>query len=309
MRLNCMIHCALVGTTLADADFNSVRRRLHKDMSGRGGDPPGKYFRELPVDDPFEDIDNGLIRYLRRIYVSSFHPHYDGRYVLSFGFWLVPSANLPSFADRVLEYSEQKRALKSLIQTYLSTFADIGVETWLMHGSLLGWWWNRQIMPWDSDIDVQVLEPGMYYLAAYYNMSVFHYKTPRLPDGRDYLLEVNPHYTNRDRSDWLNVIDARWIDTETGLFIDITTARYDPSHSAGEGVLTSKDGHEYRDTYLYPLRDTMFEGAPAKIPYRFREILEAEYGASALVNKDFHDHEFDDEKMEWVPKMMMNKNS
>ncbi|ERT02282.1 hypothetical protein HMPREF1624_00580 [Sporothrix schenckii ATCC 58251] len=249
MRLNCMIHCALVGTTLADADFNSVRRRLHKDMSGRGGDPPGKYFHE-----------------------SIFHPHYDGR-----------------FADRVLEYSEQKRALKSLIQTYLSTFADIGVETWLMHGSLLGWWWNRQIMPWDSDIDVQVLEPGMYYLAAYYNMSVFHYKTPRLPDGRDYLLEVNPHYTNRDRSDWLNVIDARWIDTETGLFIDITTARYDPSHSAGEGVLTSKDGHEYRDTYLYPLRDTMFEGAPAKIPYRFREILEAEYGASALVNKDFHE--------------------
>ena len=194
----------------------------------------------------------------------------------------------------------------------MSTFADIGVETWLMHGSLLGWWWNRQvalpssyqdlpspllssrpltlqIMPWDSDIDVQVLEPSMYYLAAYYNMSVFHYKTPRLPEGRDYLLEINPHYTNRDQSDWLNVIDARWIDTETGLFIDITTARYDPSHSVGEGVLVCKDGHEYRDTYLFPLRDTMFEGAPVKIPYRFRDLLEAEYGATALVNKDYHE--------------------
>jgi hypothetical protein len=32
-----------------------------------------------------------------------------------------------------------------LIQTYLATFADIGVETWIMHGSLLGWWWNRKV--------------------------------------------------------------------------------------------------------------------------------------------------------------------
>ncbi|CAK7202573.1 mannosyltransferase [Sporothrix eucalyptigena] len=267
MRLGSLFSCALLGTALADADFASVRRRLRKDMSGRAGDPPGKYFHE-----------------------SIFHPHYDGR-----------------FADRVLGYNEQKQALKSLVQTYLSTFADIGVETWLMHGSLLGWWWNRQIMPWDSDIDVQVMEPSMYYLAAYYNMSVFHYKTPRLPEGRDYLLEVNPHYTNRDQSDWMNVIDARWIDTETGLFIDITTARYDPSHPAGEGILSCKDGHEYRDTYLFPLRDTMFEGAPVKIPYRFRDILEAEYTASALVRTDYHDHIFDDLKMEWVPKMTMTK--
>ncbi|KAF8848271.1 hypothetical protein BDZ45DRAFT_606144 [Acephala macrosclerotiorum] len=28
-----------------DADFLSVRTKLHKDMSGKGGDPKGKYFR------------------------------------------------------------------------------------------------------------------------------------------------------------------------------------------------------------------------------------------------------------------------
>lgn len=106
-----------------------------------------------------------------------------------------------------------------------------------------------QILPWDSDLDVQVSEPSMYYLAAYYNMSVFHYKTPRLPNGRDYLLEVNPHYVEREPTDPLNVIDARWIDTETGLFIDITTARYNLTHPAGEGMLVCKDGHEYRVSY------------------------------------------------------------
>jgi hypothetical protein len=29
-----------------DADFFSVRTSMHKDMSGRRGDPKGKYFRE-----------------------------------------------------------------------------------------------------------------------------------------------------------------------------------------------------------------------------------------------------------------------
>jgi hypothetical protein len=29
-----------------DADFYSVRTKMNKDMSGRKGDPKGKYFRE-----------------------------------------------------------------------------------------------------------------------------------------------------------------------------------------------------------------------------------------------------------------------
>lgn len=86
----------------------------------------------------------------------------------------------------------------------------------------------------------------MTFLASYYNMTVFHYKTPRIPEGRDYMLEINPHYKIRDQSDKLNVIDARWIDTESGLFIDITTVRKNYTHPQGPGILSCKDGHEYR---------------------------------------------------------------
>jgi hypothetical protein len=93
---------------------------------------------------------------------------------------------------------------------------------------------------------MQVAEESMHFLAAYYNMSVFHYKTPRIPNGRDYMLEINPHYKIRDQSDGLNVIDARWIDTETGLFIDITTVRKNYTHPAGPSILSCKDGHEFR---------------------------------------------------------------
>ncbi|PBP18804.1 hypothetical protein BUE80_DR010465 [Diplocarpon rosae] len=192
-------------------------------------------------------------------------------------------------------------ALANLVQTYLATLSDIGVETWLMHGSLLGWWWNRKILPWDSDSDMQVSEASMHYLASYYNMSVFHYKTPRIPEGRDYLLEINPHYVNREQTDTLNVIDARWVDTESGLFIDITTARYNTTHPAGEGMLSCKDGHEYRDTYIFPLRDTFFEDTPAKIPFGYKDLLEAEYKQKALTETEYEGHRFDEEKLEWVP--------
>jgi hypothetical protein len=61
--------------------------------------------------------------------MNRFHPHYDGR-----------------FAEKELAYHERKVALSNLIQTYLATMNDLKVETWLMHGTLLGWWWNRKVI-------------------------------------------------------------------------------------------------------------------------------------------------------------------
>ena len=191
------------------------------------------------------------------------------------------------------------------MQTYLSTMNDIGAETWIMHGSLLGWWWNRKIMPWDSDVDVQMSESSIDYLAKYYNMTIHHYKLPGLPHGRDYMLEVNPYYVNGSTTDWLNVIDARWIDTETGLFIDITTLRKNRTAGASDddahGLMYCKDRHHYRYKDIFPLRESDFEGTPVKIPYAYSELLEEEYGAKALTQKQWENHYFDSEKMLWLP--------
>lgn len=103
-----------------------------------------------------------------------------------------------------------------------------------------------QSLPWDDDADVMILEPSIHYLAAYHNMSTHHFQYDAAQEGRSFLLEINPSYTTRDESDHLNVVDARWIDMETGLFIDITTARYALDHPRGDGVLFCKDGHEFR---------------------------------------------------------------
>lgn len=106
---------------------------------------------------------------------------------------------------------------------------------------------NVQILPWDSDLDLQVSEQTIYFLAKYYNMTEHHFSVPGLSSGRNYLLEVNPHYNISGTEDKWNVIDARWIDTETGLFIDISTVRKNRTamEDGVEGALMCKDKHHY----------------------------------------------------------------
>ena len=94
-------------------------------------------------------------------------------------------------------------------------------------------------MPWDSDIDVQMSASTVHFLACYYNMTIHTYHK------RDYLLEINPKYTDGSFEDTLNVIDGRWIDTVTGLFIDITAVRPMQGRK-GKGWVASKDKHAER---------------------------------------------------------------
>lgn len=246
----CLLPLFLFEAVYADADFLDVRTKLEKDRSGKRGDPKDKYFHE-----------------------STFHSHYDGR-----------------FADNEVDKEIRLPHLKALIRTFLSTMADIGAETWLMHGTLLGWWWNERIFPWDSDLDVQVTEETIAFLARYYNMTEYRYQMSHDDiQGRSYLLEINPHYVIRGTEDKLNVIDARWIDTETGLFIDISTVRVDrKARSEGkEGALMCKDRHKYLEKDLFPLRDGYFEGIRVKIPFDYEYLLEEEYGAKSMSKTEF----------------------
>ena len=246
--------------TKRDAPFDSVKTRLKHHYQDLDEDEPDKYFHE-----------------------STFHKHYDGR-----------------FADTKLNYDERRTHLTALIQTYLRTMNDIGAESWIMHGTLLGWWWNRKIMPWDSDIDVMVSEKAIHYLAAYYNMTMHHYKVPGLDTGRDYLLEVNPHYTNESLES-VNKIDARWIDTDTGLFIDITTLRRNTTEDSESTPCFVKDNHHYQYDDIFPLRESTFEGLAVKIPFAYSEILIEEYGERALSDVFFENHRFHPGKQEWLP--------
>ncbi|BDD59410.1 hypothetical protein MAP00_004618 [Monascus purpureus] len=257
----CALLAIVAGSVNGDADFMSVRTGLAKDYSGKGGDPAEKYFHE-----------------------STFHYHYDGR-----------------FASKTLPQSETHPYLTALIQTYLSTMQDIGAETWIMHGTLLAWWWNQKIFPWDSDLDVQVSEATIHFLAEYYNMTEHHFKLPGVPGGRTYLLEINPHYVIRSTEDTNNMIDARWIDTSSGLFIDITAVRKDDEkrNEGNPGALMCKDGHRYDENDIFPLRDSRFENIPVKIPYEYTKLLREEYGAGSMTNTKFGNFRFNEGTKLW----------
>jgi hypothetical protein len=131
---------------------------------------------------------------------------------------------------------------------------------------------------------------------------------------RKYLLEINPHYKNNSTEDTLNVIDARWIDTTTGLYIDITALRVNRTRETRNArrhsslplqplPLYCKDNHQYNTTQIFPLRQTTFEGVSVKVPYAYQELLVSEYGEKSLIDTVYHDedHVFDREREEWVP--------
>ncbi|KAK4135644.1 hypothetical protein BT67DRAFT_346074, partial [Trichocladium antarcticum] len=222
------------------------------------------------------------------------------------------------FFQAALPYAARRTALRHLIRSYLATAAQLGVETWLAHGTLLGWWWGGTGLAWDHDMDVQVSGAALGALARRWDGSVHVYRyregegegegEGENGDGKGerererekrYLLDVNPHWDMVGRGEGMNVIDARWIDVETGMFVDITgLVERDPE--GWPGVVSCKNFHGYRQGDLYPLRETEFEGVPALVPYEFENILVAEYGPKSLVVTEWEGHRWDPDAKEWV---------
>ncbi|KPM42976.1 hypothetical protein AK830_g3559 [Neonectria ditissima] len=88
---------------------------------------------ETEISDASKDLakrDSGTPRHFpepKYFQESRQYVHYDAR-----------------FGNGPLKENEQRDAIRVLIQTYLATFRDLGVQTWLMHGTLLGWWWGKK---------------------------------------------------------------------------------------------------------------------------------------------------------------------
>jgi phosphorylcholine metabolism protein LicD len=251
-----------------------------------------------------------------------------------------------------------------MLKAYTDTMDKIGVQTWIMHGCLLGWWWGRGLMPWDKDLDFLVEEEGARELGTWWNMTVHHFdardlglesvsdhkegyikqggdlldsekhyededtRSKRLvwekdikTNGKKYLIEVNPNYTNKSTTDVYNHIDIRWIDVSNGLYIDITTIHVAPvQHSLTDSPYSSthpsahetdpdafdtetqlyvKDTHAYLSTQLFPLRQSTFEGVKVKVPYAYEELLLEEYGSDALTEDWYNGYQFDKESRQW----------
>lgn len=135
-------------------------------------------------------------------------------------------------------------------------------------------------------MDTQVPDTTLAYLADHYNRTVVQYESPDSGKKREYLLDINPWSRQRERGQGHNIIDARWIDITTGLYIDITgLSRLEPDHP---DIWQCKNFHKYRLMDIYPLRWTTFEGVPAKVPLQYEALLMEEYSEKALTTTRFH---------------------
>lgn len=193
-------------------------------------------------------------------------------------------------------YDQHRLVLRDLIRSYLTVCDAHGLETWLAHGTLLGWWWNGQVMPWDYDLDVQVANETLFVMADTLNRTehVFNRTQTFAQEMSNetttstqatYLLDVNPHHVELTRGDWSNIIDARWIDMDNGMYIDITGLREREKRRPGDW--SCKNKHRYATQDLWPLRVSEFEGVPARVPQAFQRILTEEYGDDSVVDTDF----------------------
>jgi hypothetical protein len=72
-----------------------------------------KYFHEPGGHEPGEDDRLG---------------HYDTRYF-----------------HGLVSLEERTETLSHMTRAYLTTFRKLGLETWIAHGTLLGWWWNGKV--------------------------------------------------------------------------------------------------------------------------------------------------------------------
>ncbi|KAF3392124.1 hypothetical protein DPV78_010379 [Talaromyces pinophilus] len=197
--------------------------------------------------------------------------------------------------------SEEERAesLHHMVIAYLDFFRLHKLETWIAHGTLLGWWWNGELLPWDWDVDTQVLDTTLARMAREFNRTVTSYTSTDKKFKRKYLLDINPWAYFRDRGPGHNIIDARWIDTSNGLYVDITAlSRFNPDDEPH--TWECKNGHVYQMDDLYPLRQSKFEGTKAFVPFRYQELLTEEYSVMALTRTSFQNHTWSPSVGQWV---------
>ncbi len=211
------------------------------------------------------------------------------------------------FFNGLLTFDQRGAAIHHLFKAWLKFTNNEHVTTWIAHGTLLGWYWNGFTMLWDKDGDVQMPITHLEYMAVNFNDSII-FEDPQDGNGK-YYFEVNPMFIQRTFGNGKNFIDARFIDIDTGLYIDITGLTLTNSDDANAEAVTynCKNNHYYQFRSISPLYKTSFEGTIAYVPRDFEGHLNSEYKKDPLTTVDFQQYHYNSDLRIWVNDKMLSR--
>jgi hypothetical protein len=198
------------------------------------------------------------------------------------------------FFNFVRHDREHKQIMHHLMRAWSQFAAQENILYWIAHGSLLGWYWDGISMPWDTDNDIQMPVQELDRFARMYNGTLV-IEDETEGTGR-YLIDVSPWYIERERGNGNNVIDARFIDVRSGIYIDITGLAL----VRDDNQVNCKNNHVYPLSRLSPLRKSLYEGAPVYVPHDYESTLYQEY--TKYRDTEFRNWVFNRDLRMWVDK-------
>ncbi|EGV64664.1 hypothetical protein PSN45_005003 [Yamadazyma tenuis] len=188
-----------------------------------------------------------------------------------------------------LEIREQI-ILDRLLRNWFRFAEEKGIISWIAHGPLLSWYWDGLMFPYDIDIDIQMPSAELNRLSKHYNMTLV------IEDVNDgfgkYLIDCATFLQHRDMAPKDNHIDARFIDVDTGTYIDITglgkneesppqefNSYIRNKNAKGDSVNLYSDRRKHWLTFesISPLRYSMIGGVPVYVPNDIMSMLNHEY--------------------------------
>lgn len=208
-------------------------------------------------------------------------------------------------------------ANSGLLKAFLRLTNRYGIRAWVSHGPLLCWYWNGLRFPWDPDVSVQLPIQDFQRLTQLFNQSIVVDFGLNLNEetryGR-YFLDSTSFLSQRTKGNTNNIIDARFIDLDTGVKIDITALAvsnavappryYKQSTSSSEALksMSNLERNNLLQLYncrkeqfitmrqLHTLRPSMVQGEYGYIPIGFELIMQNEYsskGTASTFNNNY----------------------
>ncbi|CAK9439899.1 uncharacterized protein LODBEIA_P39990 [Lodderomyces beijingensis] len=223
------------------------------------------------------------------------------------------------FFNGKLSYNNHRTAiiLERLMRNWFKFTTKHNIVSWIAHGPLLSWYWNGGVFPFDNDLDMQMPIEHLIKLGELFNQTIV---VEDMHEGfGKYMIDVGTFIHNRKISERGNHIDARFIDIETGVYIDLTgisSSGAVPPGKCYQNIQDDKDEgpllqheeetfndrrvHFYHFSQISPLKLSMIDGVPCYVPNSIIKRLKYEYAEDSLARSDYDDWFFVPRLGNWI---------